>query len=153
MAPRCYQYLEKGPTRMWDACGLSLALNVISAACPRCTARYHQECVKLFSIENELYWLEPRCRKCHEALEEALDGDVVRTPAVSSLALADGMLGGANYLEPDAIRRNLVETQPAVRLNMIATRLEPGAAKPAGEDHGGQVARVFTQAPPPPEMG
>ena len=156
LAPKCFPHRETGQTKMCDGCDLPLPRNSLSASCPRCTSRYHQECLKFFSNENELLWQEPRCRKCHEALEDALVGDVVKTPAVKSLALADGMLGGANYLEPDAIRRNLLETQPAVRLNMIATRLESRMAKPAEDfpDPGaGLVTRAFTQAPPPPGMG
>ena len=146
MAPKCFPHRELGRTKMCDGCDLPLQRYSVSASCPRCTSRYHQECLKFFSEESDLLWLDPRCRKCHEALEDAVLGEVVKTPAVTSLALADGMLGGANYLEPDSIRRNLLELQPAVRLNMIATHLESGT-------EGGQVTRVFTQAPPPPVMG
>ena len=136
LAPKCFPHRETGQTKMCDGCDLPLQRNSLSASCPRCTSRYHQECLRFFSNENELLWQEPRCRKCHEALEDALVGDVVKTPAVKSLALADGMLGGANYLEPDAIRRDLVEAQPAVRLNMITPRVETRVAKPAEDDSG-----------------
>ena len=154
LAPKCLCHLELGPTKMCDSCEQSLARNDTSAECPRCGARYHPECLLFFSRERELFWQVPRCRKCHEALDEAPLGEFVKTPAMRTLALADGMLGGANYLESGAIKRNLVENQ-TVRLNMLTTHLESGTATAtlAGEESGGRATRAFAQTPPPPDLG
>ena len=67
-------------------------------------------------------------------MEDALEGEVVKTPTPSSLALADGLFGGPNYLEPGAVGRNLIykadEAKSTVRLGMIRTQVEPMAAAP-----------------------
>ena len=47
LAPRCLMYRETGQTKMCDGCEMSLSLNIVSAACPRCKSRYHQECVEV----------------------------------------------------------------------------------------------------------
>ena len=48
LAPKCRPYREQGQTKMCDGCDLSLQRHTVSASCPRCTSRYHQECLTYF---------------------------------------------------------------------------------------------------------